>query len=571
MCHSKKGKSMKTVKRYIATAAAALALGFGLQSCADFLETNPTGWYGENVVYSSVEHMDLYVKSLYSVLYSNADIAQGYIFDDCFSDLVKQSWYNTGGGAVNKFFLSGTGIQPESNFRSNWGLYTNIRQLNEFFFDLNYGYIDGLDKEVVKIREAEVRFLRAFAYQELTLRHGGVILRIDEKHVDGPEENVKPRATEEECWDFVIKEYQKAAENLPEEWAGDDRGRITKGAAIAMSARAALYAGRWNDAVNACNEVLALGQYRLLEGTTVDAYNKIFTEPYNAEIILPVYFAEGSNKQHNFNSYFCPPQDGVAFNTPCGAAATPTDEYASAFDIKVGGKYEPFKWSMCKDRYDNEPFVDREPRFYASILYNGASWRGRTLDLKVDGTEGFMEYKQTGQDNVHKSTTGYLFRKFISTSNKMNYTSVLSGQFWIEMRLAEIYLIRSEAYARQNMYTEAYNDLNAIRARVGLTAKTKQTSWDLYLDDLSKERVCELGMEGHRYFDLVRWGKAQEVMDGKYLHGIKIGTNNAGQPEYTVIEVDNVPRQFPAKYNIFPIPYTELKANPKCVQNEVWL
>ena len=559
---------MKRIARYSVTLLAAL----GAASC-NFLETDPTGWYGEDVVYSSVEHLDLYIHGLYGIMYANADIAAGYVFDDACTDLVKESWYGTGGGAVNKMFLDGTGITPEGNFRSNWGNYTYIRQLNEYFHDLNYGYISKIDPDIVKIRTAEVRFLRAFAYQELVLRHGGVILRVDEKKVDGPDENVKARSSEADCWDFIISEYEKAADDLPLSWNGDDRGRITKGAAIGMKARACLYAKRWEDASNACDELFELGQYDLVPGKTAESYYGIFTQPYNKELILPVYYTtpvSTGTRQHNFNSYFCPPGDGAAYNTQVGAAATPTDEYASSFDIMLDGKYQAFSWDKLSS-YGNKPFEGREPRFYANILYNGAKWRGRTLQLYEGGDDGFMEYKNSGQDNVHKSTTGYIFRKFMSDASNMNYTSVLSGQFWIEMRLAEIYLIRSEAYARQGDFIPAYKDLNDIRDRVGMDPLPIKMTWEDYLKDLMKERVCELGMEGHRFFDLVRWGKAREVLDGKYTHGVRITRNMSGEFSYEYIQCDPAPRRFPERFNIFPIPYSELKANPLCEQNNAWL
>lgn len=88
--------------------------------------------------------------------------------------------------------------------------------------------------------------------------------------------------------------------------------------------------------------------------------------------------------------------------------------------------------------------------------------------------------------------------------------------------MAEVYLIRSEAYARLEKWSEAYIDLNAIRGRVGMPALPQQKVWVSYLTDLEKERICELGMEGHRFFDLVRWGKAVETLNEKRLHGVKI-------------------------------------------------
>lgn len=560
---------MKNIKKYIISIVSVVCL-----TQCDVLDIEPTGWYSENVAYSSLENVDLYIKGLYGVLYDNADIniSSNCLMDDGATDLLKYSWYGVAAGAMNRFFYEQNYVSEMSNFRSNWsGMYTRIRELNEYFYDRSKGYGDDLNQDEMKKRTAEVRFLRAFAYQELVIRHGGVILRIDEDNIDGGEERSKARSSESDCWDFILNEYTKAAEDLPESWAGSDAGRITKGAALGMKARAALYAKRWEEAIEACNEVLKLN-YSLLPGTTADEYYNIFTSANNSELILPVYFQQGQNaKQNSFDLYVCPPYDWKAAGITegsVGAAVTPSDEYASSFDIKVNGSYKPFDWKDLNS-FTNGPFNDREPRFYASILYNGATWKGRDIQLYVDGNDGYMDFAISGQDNVHTSTTGYLIRKFASNDPSINFTSILSGQYWIEMRLAEIYLIRSEAYARQNKFKEAYDDLKTIRDRVKLPELDQQNSWNNYLKDLSKERICELGMEGHRYFDLIRWGIAVETLDHKRLHGIKIKQTD-DKFSYDQVECDTQDRLFPEKYTIFPIPYTELQDNTQCEQNNLW-
>lgn len=564
------------IKIYIIGMTACLCL---TQSC-NVLDVDPTGNYGENVTYASIKNLDLYVKGFYAVFYDNADINVGStcLMDDGATDLIKYSWYGVDAGAMNRFFYTNNYVTAESNFRSNWsGMYTRIRQLNEYFYDLNNGYGRNLDADELKIRTAEVRFMRAFAYQELVIRHGGVILRTDEDYVDGPNERAKARSSEKDCWDFIINEYQKAASDLPKGWASADAGRLTKGAAYGMKARAALYAKRWQDAIDACDEVFKLG-YSLMSGTTKEDYYRIFTTVNNSELILPVYFQKGKGlKQHKYDNFFCPPYDNVATGSDAvGAAATPSDEYASSFDIKVGNTYQSFDWEKLAT-YNNKPWDNREPRFYASILYNGALWKGRKdkdgnaegLQLYAGGKDGYMDFAITGQDNVHKSTTGYLFRKFMSNDPEIDFVSILSGQYWIEMRLAEIYLIRSEAYARLNQFGPAYADLKEIRDRVGLPQLIQQGTWDAYLLDLSKERICELGLEGHRYFDLIRWGIAVKALDHKRLHGIKI-TKDGSNYTYTRVECDTQDRLFPQKYTIFPIPYQEIKNNTLCEQNDLW-
>lgn len=179
------------------------------------------------------------------------------------------------------------------------------------------------------------------------------------------------------------------------------------------------------------------------------------------------------------------------------------------------------------------------------------------LSLYVGGKDGYMDFSTSAsQDYVRTSTTGYIFRKFMDESDNINYVDIESTSYWIEMRYAEIVLILSEAYARLDKFKEAYDYLNKIRTRVGLPILAQQSTWDNYLEDLSKERVCELGLEGHRWYDLVRWDIAQKILNGQRLHGIKIEKTGSSFL-YTRVECDTQDRKFPKKYNIFPIPSSE--------------
>ena len=508
---------MKTKNLLLGLALSALAL----QSC-NVLDIDPTDTYSESTAYASIKNLDLYVKSFYGVFYSNADINVGanLAMDDGVSDLIKYSWFNVAEGSVNKLFYYDNMMSPDGNYRSNWdGMYEQIRRFNEYFYDVH-------------------------------------------------------RSSEDDCWTFILDEYEKAAQMLPEEWTGSEAGRLTKGAAYGMKARAALYAKRWQDAVNAALEVEKLekkGVYQLLSGTSKDSYMQIFNTVNNKELILPVYFQQ-KTKQHMFNHFFCPPYDtekaGLQPGT-LGAAATPTDEYASAFDIKVGQEWKSFDWTHLNE-YSEGPWGNRDPRFYASILYNGANWTGRQLELYVGGKDGYMDFSTSAsQDYVRTSTTGYIFRKFMDESDNINYVDIESTSYWIEMRYAEIILILSEAYARLDKFKEAYDYLNKIRTRVGLPILAQQSTWDNYLEDLSKERVCELGLEGHRWYDLVRWDIAQKVLNGQRLHGIKIEKTGSSFL-YTRVECDTQDRKFPKKYNIFPIPSSELRNNIMCEQTPSW-
>lgn len=542
-----------------------------MSPACDTLDFDPTGQYSDATAYSSIKNLDLYVKDMYTIYHNIANVECGSslnMLEDAWSDLIKTSWYGVG-QSQNKFFSQENSMSVETNPRSNWNtMYTNIRKFNYLLVDAKAGKLSKLPQDEVAARVAEVRFLRAFAYQELAKYHGGVILRISEDKVDDQNENAKARASKEETWDFILGEYDKAIADLPDSWSTGDYGRITKQGAQAMKARAALYAGRWDAAYTAADNVIKSNKFQLSNNL-----GDIYTNSNNSELIIPVLYELGV-KQHNFDSYLCPPSfaDAKGYKDQYGAAATPTEEYVSQFDIKVGNNWESFDWNNLA-KYGNEPFKNRDPRFYQSILANGSTFQGNEIQCWEGGTDQCMKYAMTGQDNVHRSTTGYYIRKFLSSktgTSGYNFVNNLSDQHWIEMRLAEVYLIRSEAAARQNKWAEAYNDLNVIRNRATLPNKPQKNSWEDYLVDLQKERICELGLEGHRYDDIMRWGISQEVLNGKRTHGVWVTKNNDGSFSYEIIEADDYDRIFPKKYEIFPIPYNEIQNNPLCDQNEAW-
>ena len=186
---------------------------FGLQSC-DVLDVDPQSFYSENVAYASIENVDFYVTDLYQAFHEYSDIEKPVdVYDDGFSDLLKYSWAAIApGNQVNKFFYYRQGINADRDFRTKWNqAYWHIRELNEFLVDMHNGLASGLDQNKLAIRVAEVRAIRAFVYQELVKRYGGIVLRISEEKVDDHTDRSKARSSEAECWDFIINELDKAA------------------------------------------------------------------------------------------------------------------------------------------------------------------------------------------------------------------------------------------------------------------------------------------------------------------------------------------------------------------------
>ena len=353
---------------------------------------------------------------------------------------------------------------------------------------------------------------------------GGVILRDETNGVDSEGEKAKARATEAESWDFVLKDLEFAAKHLPKEWDSKWDGRLTKGAAYAYMCRTALFAKRWDIAITAADEIKKLNKYDLM-----DEYKDV----------------QGIRR------------------------AVPTSELVDSYDMADG---TPFSWSgsMAKD-----PYVGREPRFYASIIYNGATWKEKTIYTYVDAENGFAAYRDNMNPGEKQTVTGYFIRKYLQENNT-EFDDKGSDQFWIEMRYAEVLLNLAEALAEQDYaknQDDALEALNEVRRRVDLPERTTQEApdKDSFMKLLRKERICELAFEGFRYWDLRRWRLAGEVIDGKQAHGTKITKKDDNSYTYEQVSCDdNINRFFPERYYLLPIPVDELQNNPLCENNAPW-
>ena len=208
------------------------------------------------------------------------------------------------------------------------------------------------------------------------------------------------------------------------------------------------------------------------------------------------------------------------------------------------------------------PYSGREPRFYASILYNGCQWKGQTLYTYEGSTDGYALGGGT-------TCTGYYMRKLFDEAlpkNGMRSTDLT----YYYMRYAEVLLIYAEAMAQQDGgLKEALYALNEIRARVDLPAVSASTKTE-FMKLLRRERMIELAFEGHRFWDLRRWGLGTTVLNGTHMKGVK-PTKVGDNFEYQLVDCDGgSTRVYLEKYNRFPIPLGELQQNTSCEQIDEW-
>jgi len=530
---------------------------FTFTNCEDFLEPEPRSQYTEMDAWQSVENTYLYINGFYKPIYEYGPYGVKYAgvsMTDGFSDIFRYNASVMGGngGDVNKVVYTG-GISPASNVLSDYSYeYNRIRRINEFLYGLKT--YAKYDEEVIRLMEAQARFFRAYLYFMLVRNHGSVVIR---DKLDGPKEAYKARSPENECWDFIENDLDFAAENLPDEWNKENFGRITKGAVYGFKSRAMLYAKRWESAANAAQKVIDKEGifYELLP-----EYADVFRKNDTKEVVLGFRF--GGEVRHSilFDQLYSPPSDHPQTYAGVRSIGVPTQEMVDSYYMADGTKFD---WN--NPEHAANPYNNREPRFYASILYNGASWKGKTIETFVGGKDGYKEFGTEIQPNT--TTTGYYIRKLLNEN--ITNMSEKGTQEWAEVRYAEVLLNHAEALNEAGKPEQALLSLNKVRKRAKLPNIT-ETNIETLRQIIREERKIELAFEGQRYWDLRRWRIAHEVLGGKRMHGIKITKNSDNSFNYEVVDCDKQDRYFEERYYQFPIPQAEINNNPLCKQIDKW-
>ncbi|WP_207422841.1 RagB/SusD family nutrient uptake outer membrane protein [Desertivirga brevis] len=520
-----------------------LMAGLFLQAACK-VDPELTSVYEESVGWTSEANLELSLNKFYPLI--GQSYYEPHITQDAFSDILKMNIPNAN---PNLFVLGSSLITPGSNPLGNWdNAYTWVRNCNEFLDGLRKNG-NKLPEATTKRAEAEVRFFRAHVYFELAKRYGASVILLK----DLPTEAYHARSAPDEVWNFIAEDLDYAALHLPPTVEASRRGKLTKGAAFGLKARAMLYAKRWKASSDAVLELEKLGLYDLFPN-----YEQLFNQKRSSPVENKESILEFGYKSpdfgYSFDYFYAPPGDRGY------AQVSPTENLVSAYEMADGTKFD---WK--NPAHAANPYVNREPRFYASILFNGASWKGRTVETFVGGADGYAIGGGT-------TSTGYYMKKFLDGSIKTQTEGFRAGELtFYFMRYAEVLLIYAEAMAEQNNLEEALRALNKVRARAGFTNLLTAGSKDDFMKLLVHERMVELAFEGHRFWDLRRWGMAPTVLNGTNVTGTKITRNANGTFTYEQVDADNGKKRiYPARYNRFPIPASEIQRNPLIEQFDEW-
>ena len=434
----------------------------------------------------------------------------------------------------------------------------------------------------VKRWKYEARFLRAFYYMELVKRFGGVPIITKVLDIN---ENISslPRNKLADCIQFITSECDSAAANLPAQQSSTNWGRVTSGAALALKARALLYAA--SDLFNTPPTGYSNPELVSLPTGDRTARWQAAADAALAVINLPgTGYALATNYRNMFMTYnspeiiFCRRQ--AANNTfeaasfPIGfdggkSGTTPSQNQVDAYEVKVNATTAvPFDWNNpvhAANPYNPAGTLGRDPRLDQSIITNNSQFKGgkstsRAVEIWTGGKDG--------KGVTLASKTGYYMKKYVDEALDLllSRTSVHS---WIFMRYTEVLLSYAEALNEaQGPVAAVYTRVNAVRARatVGMPPLPAGLDKVAMRNAIRNERRVEFAFEDMRPWDVRRW-----MLAGTYfnvpLRGVQI-TNNAGLFSYTPINVEN--RTFDVKMYFYPIPQSEVNIMQGWVQNPGW-
>lgn len=524
----------------------------------NYLDRKPSDLITEKEVFSNIENAERFVNSIYQSLPNIFKPGAAWGLSSA-TDETNQANDSYAGNFNN-------GSMSPSNFpmQSWWGdFYGKIRSCNKFLAQYSLVPEDPNYPQRRNRLKGEVLLLRAYYYFELMRAFGGLPLILDEKNpFDDPAGIYLKRNSIDEVTASILKDLQEAGTLLPVTY--NDRpsnwGRATKMIAMALEGRVRLFyasplfnpgndAGRWRSAAAACKAALDTA---IVNGYTLyDNYGDIFTQYFNREVIwsrgAPGAFGDGGiDREMN-------PRSANGYGN-----ITPLQELVNDYEMKATGL--PIG-DPASGYNAQRPYEGRDPRFYATILYPGANWKGKILD--PNGADA----PRSGQ-----IVTNYWPRKYLLPSVDLFAGTGGSDRKWVLIRTAELYLNYAEA---QNEVAgpgaDVYNALNAIRRRAGMPDIAGGDQAGLRAT-IRHERRIELALEDHRFWDVRRW-KIAEVVDNKEVHGVAVSGNGAGNVTYTYPVIGK--RVFdPAKNYWLPIPQSEIDKvsghNPDFKQNPGW-
>lgn len=552
-----------------------IILSMVITSCVDdlkvggaFLDKQPGVDVTIDTVFSKSVLAQQFLWNAYSTLYYGLNTdwsAKGNRMGMAVMDGLTDNFqsYLSWGGVYNLYYSGQYNATTENTSNSTKygyiapGEWQGIRKA--WIFIENVKRVPDMDSITKKRLAAEAKMIIACHYTDMFRNFGGVPI-LD--HAIGVTEDVKqPRATAKQTLDFIVKLCDEALPDLP--WslsAADDPnwdGRFTGASALGLKIRVLLFAASpflnsdqpyytggsdavdkhlvwfgsydptmWTNVVTACDQFFKLnaqdpnGGYALVSGDPRLSFRSAYYKRGNGELLISTRVRATVPTNVWDGSYYCLQSIGYY------GAAVPTLDYTNEFGMADGTNFDASVWDKDTlvysigtngDTIFKDPFANRDPRLYETCLVNNVDYQGRKSELWMGGRE-----RGTATESG-AAATGFKDYKFIM--DMTTGTSLGAPAEWPYLRLAEIYLSYAEALSQSGRLDDAFQYVDAVRARAGLAGLKDSNPgvvWnkDNFLEAVLKERSCEFGLEDVRWYDIVRWKRAQDLR--KSLYGIRI-------------------------------------------------
>lgn len=516
-------------------------------SC-DILDLKPQDKLSEEDVWHDPALMQLYVNSCYNSLpHGYLDYMQGCYTDELWPRVNDQRGQDVLVGALDPDNV----IYLPTHLNYWKTAYSWIRKINTFFEKSQNSPLSEVDRNSMI---GELKFLRAYMYANLIWCYGGVPVITQVYQLN--EDYSIPRSSYEECVKFIVDELKEAKGLLPDKQPKNQTGRASGDACQALITKVLLYWAspqqnpenikqRWEDVAIAAKELLDT-RYSLQ-----DDYATIFLED-NDEIIFSRQFTQANST--NYCLWQGRSGDGGQ------GVANPSQNMVNSYEMQLTGKlpcveqpdgtYVPDPTSGYNPQ---KPYEGRDPRFYASVLYDGAIWQGRETETFRGGRDN-KDYTGGGSTWL-ASETSYYVRKFVDETILPTGSSNKPTNPWVFFRYAELLLNYAEARFEVGDEVSARKYLNLIRNRKSVQMPEVTESGDALRKRIRQERRVELAFEHHRFFDVRRW-KIAEITEKKPVISMEI-IKDGDTKRYT--EVIKFQRNFLPQHYYLPIPRTEVE------------
>ena len=600
--------------------------GVLLTSCKkDFLSTKPLNQASAELTWGDPNLSEAFVTELYNGLH-DAELNQESM--DCITD---NALYNFGKQDIMEANISPSHLGWVNNTYEWNEMYARIRSANLALEQLGKS---TLDKTLVDRLSGEAHFMRAYFYNQMLRYYGGVPIVKSTYDLNSPDFTVA-RNTYAECVDFIVSELDAASTLLQGKSLG--KGRATSDAALALKARVLLYAAsdlhdiptakgkssvisgfahpellgyltgdrtaRWTKAQDAAKAVLALSGYgyaldlaapaSAADGFTNYQNSYLSRNGGEKEILFARYF---SNSKDEWGAWYG--RNNCTNGYHGWTSSEPTQNMVDDYEaMDEHGKAVKFDWNNPGQAA--APYANRDPRFYASILYDGAPWKPRTPDGA--GIDPYNEIQmgtyQTGSsgspvtyfgldtrngpiENWNGTRTGYAIRKFMDPNPAIVDQNTRSEVPSPLIRYTEMIFNYVETCIELGQEDIARTWLNKIRFRSGMPAITD--AGDALKQRYRNERNVEMMFEEQRFYDARRWMIAPTTLGnkariikitgtlkpGKSVSVYRYSTDNYNYT-YTVQDLDPgvENRTWNDKLYFPPISRDEINKNSKLVQN----